>query len=699
MPTRTGQTTDAARRANRSIYAIVAVAALAVALTFITDKRPLLGLDLKGGLSVVLQPVKGSKNVTEETITQTIEVIRKRIDSLGVSEPEISDQGTSILVQLPGVSDQERALEVIGSTAELRFRPVLGTQTLVGKQAIAELRKKLKIPKGVSAQDVLRDELTKQGKSAEEIDQTLKLASGDPAAIAALQEQLGGANGDGAQVTASTLPAGIGLTQGNATTAGGSVVTQVTTVGSAPNTSPSATGTPATDAPAAAPAAAGTEVGGGRLRAGAPAQDGAQTTAPGTTAPGTTAPGTTAPGTTAPGTTAPATTAPGVTGGPTTTVPAATTTTTTTAPKNQYKINTTSQEFRALIQAEGAAATKVTPRADDVLEKQVVLTDDSESVLYTLGPAALKGDALESANATLQNGTWGVSPVFKAGAKGIDLFNAVAATCNSGAATCPTKQLGIVLDGVVLTAPEIQDPSYQRDQIRISNDSDPIPEVEAKDIALKLRYGALPLTLEPATAQKVSATLGEGALRAGLISGLVGLLLVAAWLVAYYRMLGLVTVGGLLLTGSLLWSVICLVGATLTLAGIVGIIVSIGVSLDSSVVFFENLKEDVGNGRTLRTAAGRSFSAAYSTIIKADTSSLIGAAVLYLLTAGPVRGFAFYLGLSTLLDLLISWVWTRPAVAALTRSNLGLRPPRFGIPDKGDASTVAVLATDDGGAL
>ena len=155
------------------------------------------------------------------------------------------------------------------------------------------------------------------------------------------------------------------------------------------------------------------------------------------------------------------------------------------------------------------------------------------------------------------------------------------------------------------------------------------------------------------------------------------------FLIAYYRLLGLLTVGSLLCSSALLASIIRAFGEwqglTLTLAGIVGIIVSIGVSLDSSVVYFENLKEDVRAGRTLRTTVGKSFTDAYGTIAKADFSSLIGATVLYVLSVGPVKGFAFYLALSTILDLVMAYFFLRPATALLARSGLGLRPALFGI--------------------
>jgi preprotein translocase subunit SecD len=130
----------------------------------------------------------------------------------------------------------------------------------------------------------------------------------------------------------------------------------------------------------------------------------------------------------------------------------------------------------------------------------------------------------------------------------------------------------------------------------------------------------------------------------------------------------------------MLWVIMSNLQATVTLAGVVGIVASIGISLDSSIVFYESLKEDVRNGSSLRSSADKSFTSAYSTIVKADMASLIGAGVLYWLSIGPVRGFAFYLGVATLLDLFTAYFFLRPAVVVFARSKFGEYPKRFGIP-------------------
>jgi preprotein translocase subunit SecD len=268
----------------------------------------------------------------------------------------------------------------------------------------------------------------------------------------------------------------------------------------------------------------------------------------------------------------------------------------------------------------------------------------------------------------------------RGGANGIDKFNEIASQCYGRSQTCPSGQLAIVLDSVVQSAPNIQEPSYTRDQIQISGSFD---ETDAKNLALVLRYGSLPIELERQSVQTVSASLGEDSLRAGVIAGIVGLGLVALYMILYYRALGLVVILGLGVWGALLFTIVSWLGETqglaLTLAGVTGIIVSIGVTVDSYVVFFERLKDEVRAGRTLRTSTERAFKRAFRTILAADISSFLGAAVLWWLTVGSVRGFAFFLGLSTVLDVVTAWFFTRPMVTWLSRNRVFTDMPFLGV--------------------
>jgi len=576
--------------------------------TIVMGKSPKLGLDLQGGIAVNLQPVKDGQvtnDVTDDQLDQAIEIIRRRVDALGVAEPEVSRQGNTISVQLPGAKDQSEVLEVVGSTAALEFRPVLSIvgQIPTGKARtdaeaeVQRIRTELALPEGVTAAQVAEDE---QAKTA-----AANPAPTDPAA----------------DPTASTVP--------------GDTVPAVTDSTEAP-----ASGTDE--------GALGAEVGGGGRSA---AKGAAASQDDGSTTTTTAAPST-----------------------PTTTVPP--------TPLNQWGVNVYDEDFATLFQTEAALNTELTPPEDQKADAEVTLAGEDGTV-YTLGPVAVGGRAVKGATAGLQgNGQWTVNPSFKAGADNIDAFNAIAAQCNASQPTCPdigggNGQLAIVLDAVVLSAPTIQQPSFSADEISISGSFN---QESAESLAVALRYGSLPIQFEPQQAETISATLGQGALEAGIISGIIGLVLVLAYLALYYRLLGLATAVALSLSASLLWVIMSNLNATVTLAGVVGIVASIGISLDSSIVFYESLKEDVRNGTTLRSSAEKSFSTAYSTIVKADISSLIGAGVLYWLSIGPVRGFAFYLGAATILDLTVAYFFLRPAVVLMARSGQAEHPARFGIP-------------------
>jgi preprotein translocase subunit SecD len=340
---------------------------------------------------------------------------------------------------------------------------------------------------------------------------------------------------------------------------------------------------------------------------------------------------TTEPGTTEPGTTVPASA---------TTVAGATTTT-----------------------VDGAPST-TTPVISDPTQQQVLPLRGGGQCL--VGPAGGTGAVFENdAIADIIGGGWGVRVGLRNGAEGADVWNQLAAQCASASASCPSRQLAIELDGEIISAPTVENANFSNG-VQITGS---FSESEAKDLANVLRSGSLPVRMETQSVQNVSPTLGKDSLRAALVAGLVGIALVLLLLVLYYRHLGLVVAAGLLVSGSILYSIISLLsrtqGLALSLAGVAGIIVSVGVTVDSYVVFFERLKDEVRAGRTLRNSAQRGFAGAWRTILIADTVSLIGAFTLWYLTVGAVRNFAFFLGLSTLIDLVVSYFFTRPAVLLL----------------------------------
>jgi preprotein translocase subunit SecD len=324
-----------------------------------------------------------------------------------------------------------------------------------------------------------------------------------------------------------------------------------------------------------------------------------------------------------------------------------------------------------------AATQGSTPSLAEILASQDANDPNASVVLlgkngdvYSAGPAGASGLVFSNdAAAEINNGTWSVVVGLLDGAAGEDMWNALSTRCFNKDATCPTGQIAIALDGEVISAPVVQQAVFTGGNVQISGN---FTEAEARDLAKILEFGAVPVKFSVATVQTVSPTLGKDSLRAAIISGLVGVLLVMLFFFFYYRLLTIVVISGLVISGSLLWSVISYLsktnGLALTLSGVAGIVVSIGVTVDSYVVLFERLKDELVSGKTMRGAAQRSFTSAWRTILAADTVSFIGAIILWQLTVGSVRGFAFFLGLSTLIDVFVAYLFTRPAILLLARS-------------------------------
>ncbi len=504
------------RRSLVSLVFILALAAGLLAASLAVGNRPLLGLDLKGGVEVVLVPVDDPERpvaIAEGDLDTAVNIIRDRIDGLGVAEPDVTRQGGRVVVQLPGISDQQRAIDVVGQTAELRFRPVCA-------------------------------ELFVEAISFDDPDLELPPAE---------------------------LP------------------------------------DPELDDRGLAPCP--TDI--------------------------------------------------------------------------DYNFLETSTS------------------AEDELDRFVVLPerDDSGEVVrrFLLGPSHLTGAGLSSADSSFR-GEFAVDATFKGGDEGADKFDDIAIECFSGTAYCPPGsegrgRLAIVVDGNVQSAPLVNAASFDGQVVITGNFS----EQEADDLALVLRYGALPIEFQDpidpqseSTSRAVSATIGGDALRAGVIAGIVGLALVFLYMVGMYRLLGLVAMLSLGVSATLLWVIVAWLGETqdlaLTLAGITGLIVAIGVSLDSNVVYFEHLKEDVATGRMLRSSLEQSFSAAFRTIFRANFASLIAAVILYWLSAGSVRGFALMLGLASVLDLVATYYFLRPCALLMARSSsLMAHPHRLGLPTREEA--------------
>ncbi|MCU1396287.1 MAG: secD [Ilumatobacteraceae bacterium] len=331
------------------------------------------------------------------------------------------------------------------------------------------------------------------------------------------------------------------------------------------------------------------------------------------------------------------------------------------------------------VAGDATSTTVVSDATTTTVTSDTVLPPDQSGTLATrdgqacsVGPSGGDGTVFEkdSALAQIIGGGWGVTVTLKTGSSGEGVWNALAAECYAGQASgpCPSHQLAIVLDGQIQSAPTVNAPSFTG-SVQITGK---FTQGEASQLAQVLNSGALPVTLKAEQVENVSASLGKDSLRAALIAGAIGIALVILFMILYYRRLAVVVVAGMLISGALVYSMTSLISrfynGVLSLSGIAGLIVSIGVTIDSYVVFFERLKDEVRAGRSLRNSAQRGFRAAFRTILLADAVSLIGAAVLYYLSVGAVRGFAFYLGLSTVTDIFVAYFFTRPAVLLLARS-------------------------------
>ncbi|MGW5147714.1 protein translocase subunit SecD [Rhodococcus koreensis] len=304
---------------------------------------------------------------------------------------------------------------------------------------------------------------------------------------------------------------------------------------------------------------------------------------------------------------------------------------------------------------------------DDPALPLVACSTDGQAV-YLLEPAIIDGQEIADATSgyNSQQSRHEVSLTFKS--EGSNTW-ATFTSQNIG------KQAAFTLDSKVVSAPVVQGatPAGSSTSITGSFTAD-----SAKELANTLKYGSLPLSFAASEAETVSATLGLASLQAGLIAGLVGLVLVLLYCLLYYRMLGVLTALSLVLSGVMVYAIMVLLGRyinfTLDLAGIAGLIIGIGMTADSFVVFFERIKDEMREGRSFRSAVPRGWARARRTILSGNAVSFIAAAVLYILAIGQVRGFAFTLGLTTILDVVVVFLVTWPLVHLASKSPFWSRP-------------------------
>jgi preprotein translocase subunit SecD len=498
-----------------------------------TGNTPILGLDLQGGVSVILAPVEPA---TDDDLIVIRDLIRSELENQGIAEPDVRVQGQAIVVDLPGVKDQQDAIDAVDVSGVVELRPV------------------------VNFTECSTTPVTPAAVPTETTETVVSVPDSTPT---------GDTSSDG---TVSVDPAAA------ATTA--------------------TTGVPTTLAvPGESVAPAGFRM--------APAQ----------------------------------------------TVPPTTIEPVTTGPAEIPLPNT-----------------PIVPSASGA---ELLPTRDGATVC--VGPAQATGEVFERGSATVTaDAGWGVAINLRG--DGQAAWNSLANQCYNTAPTCPSTQPGvrgqiaITLDSVVQSAPQVNQPDFS-DSVAITGS---FTQGEADDLAAVLNRGAFPVEVVAQEARIISPSAGSDSLNAAVFAGIFGVLLVLGFMFLYYRSMAIVIVAGLTVWGLLVFGVASLVSTwtnySLSLAGVTGIIVSIGVTVDSYVVFFERIKDEMRSGRSLKNGAPRSFSATWRTIWSANLVSMIGAVILFTLSVGSVRGFALYLGITAFCDLIICYTFTRPAVLLIAGS-------------------------------
>ncbi len=367
-----------------------------------------------------------------------------------------------------------------------------------------------------------------------------------------------------------------------------------------------------------------------------------------------------------------------------------------TKPTNGSDLAWVTPALQAQFDAYSCAANKNANLSAAPTDKPLITCDDQNTAKYLLGPVEVKGQDIKDASSGLvqsssgvSTGQWGVNIVFDdAGTK---QFAAVTTRLNGlkGA----QNQFAIVLDGRVISAPTTN---------AVITDGRPqitgnFTQTSAKTLADQLKFGALPFSFKVQSQDTISATLGSAQLISGLIAGLIGLLLVAVYTLFQYRLLGLVTITSLVVAGLLTLLTISLLSwhydYRLSLAGVAGLIVAIGFTADSFIVYFERIRDELRDGRGLESAVEAGWTRARRTIYASKATNLLAAIVLYILAAANVRGFAFTLGLTTIIDVIVVLLFTHPTLQLLARTKFfssghpwsGLDPQALGAVYRGAA--------------
>ncbi len=340
------------------------------------------------------------------------------------------------------------------------------------------------------------------------------------------------------------------------------------------------------------------------------------------------------------------------------------------APTNGSDLNWITPELRRQFDAFDCSTQFRAPGQVDDMKAPLITCDTGRFQKYILGPVELDGTNISDATAgtiTTQTGAstneWAVNLVFDGA--GTSIFSAV--TSRLFPLETPRNQFAVTLDGYVITDPAAK-AVITNGEAQITGG---FTKESSQSLADQLKYGSLPIGFEVQSQENISATLGSESLRSGLLAGLIGLLLVVIYSLFQYRALAVVTVGSLLVAAVLTYLLIALLswrqGYRLSLSGVAGLIVAIGITADSFIVYFERVRDELRDGRSLSTAVDAAWSRAIRTILVSDAVSLLAAVVLFSLTVGSVKGFAFTLGLTTLVDLAVVVLFTHPILQVLAQ--------------------------------
>ena len=573
-----------------TVAIVAACAALAIGhLAKGVSPYPDLALDLKGGTQLILTPTptsEGQRAITEEDITQAIAIIRNRIDASGVSESEISSMGSSnIMVSIPGTPSQEQ-LDLIRSSSQMNFRPVL---RIGPAQGVLQNEQQPKVDNPQSGAQSGAQSGTQSGAQSGE-------QSGS---------QSGEQSGAGA---ADTAQSGVQSTALDEATARG-----------------------AADADG----------------------DGVLSDTPATT------------------------------------------------PENASDLAWVTEQVMYDFLTLDCSASADVKRVEGAADKPYAACDESGQIKYILGPVAVPGSDLTSATAAIarnnngqSTGQWIVSLQFNH--DGAEKFKDTSTILygyhdsdpqgSSYRGSPDRNSFAVVLDGTVITAPSMQ-AIITNGEAQISGN---FTAQSATALANQLQFGSLPLNFEVESEQQISATIGTDHLTIGLWAALIGFLLVILYLIWQYRGLAIISAGSLIVASIITYLVIALLswwmGYRLSLAGVAGLIMAIGVTTDSFIVYFERVRDEVRDGRPLRAAVEEGWDRAKRTILVSDAVNLVAAVVLYLLAVGGVQGFAFTLGVTTVIDIAVIFLFTHPMMELLIRTRFfgqghklsGLDPEHLG---------------------